>query len=462
MTRQILFRWGKLVRVMRRIGTSITGARSALQGPVVRNAASLYGSTIITSFLGFFYWFIAARMVPARAVGIASAVQSAAQLLAYFCVLGLSTLLISELSRDQSQARSLMLTAATLVGLVSAVVAGVVSFVVHSYSSTVGSGLAGPAGSLVFILLSAFTTIMLVLDDACIGLMRGDIQLLRNTVFAVSKLLLLPLLILVWATQSGTELVVAWLAGVTISLVTLTIKLTKLTSGQASRLDFKWLFAKRRLMVGHHWLNVSLSAPYLALPILVATVISPGANASFTIAMLVIGFVNIIPSHLATVLFALKPGDESALHHEVRKTMRICLVLALAAAPFFLVFSHLILSIFGRSYTSASTALAILGLTTYPIAVKAHFVSISRVRGRMAQAGISTLIGACFEVGLAAVGAAKYGLKGVAAGFLFALLIEVAFYGRVVFGVLRTSEDLPPDQSGTARVDGADVDAPKS
>ncbi len=432
----------------RRIEAPIAGARAALEGPLVRNAASLYGSTIVTSFLGFLYWFVAARMVPARAVGIASAVQSAAQLLAIFCVLGLSTLLISELSHDRAQARSLMLTAATLVGLVAAVTAGVVSLVVHSFSSTVGSGLAGPVGTIVFILLSMFTTILVVLDDACIGLLRGDLQLRRNAVFAVSKLLLLPLLILAWATQSGTELVVAWLAGLTISLVTLTTKLAQLTRGQSSGFDFRGLFGKRRLMAGHHWLNISISAPRLVLPILVATAVSPVANASYTAAMLVIGFVNIIPSHLATVLFALKPGDESTLRHEVKKTMRICLVLALASAPFFFVFSHLILSVFGPSYTSASAALAILGLTTYPAAVKTHFVSISRVRGRMAQAGISTLIGACFEVGLAAVGGVKFGVTGVAVGYVSAVLIEVAIYGPVVFGVLRAPEEPTPGLPG--------------
>ena len=436
MTRHVHSRSGTFFVLARRFEGSLAVARAATEGQLVRNAASLYGSTIITSFLGFIYWFIAARMVPARAVGIASAVQAAAQLLAVFCVIGLSTLLISELSHDRFHARSLMLTAATLVGFVAAVSAGVVSIAVHSFSSTVGNGLDRPVGTLVFILLSIFTTILVVLDDACIGLLRGDLQLLRNTVFAVSKLLLLPLLILAWATHSGTELVVAWLAGLVISLVVLTIKLTKLTEGQASRLDFRRLFEKRRLIAGHHWLNISISAPRLILPILVATLVSPVANAANTAAMLIIGFVNIIPTHLATVLFALKPGDESALHREVKKSMRISLFVALVSAPFFLVFSHLILGIFGHSYTSASTALVILGLTTYPTAVKVHFVSISRVRGQMARAGISTLIGACFEVGLAAIGAVEHGLTGVAVGFVAAELIEVAIYGPVVFGVL--------------------------
>ena len=257
MTKGIHSRPSRFGKMLRSIERPVVEARIALEGPVIRNAASLYGSTIITSFLGFLYWFVAARMVSAGAVGTASAVQAAAQLLAIFCVLGLSTLLISELAADRTHARTLMLTGATFVAIVAAATAGIVSVVAHTFSSTVGSGLSGTVGTIVFVLLSASTTMVMVLDDACIGLLRGDLQLRRNTVFAGSKLVLLPLLILAWATQSGTELVVAWLAGLIISLVTLAIALTKLTRGQSSRLDFRRLFAKRRLMAGHHWLNIS-------------------------------------------------------------------------------------------------------------------------------------------------------------------------------------------------------------
>ena len=80
----------------------VTEVKRALEGPIVRNAASLYGATIVTSLLGFVYWFVAARLVPAQAVGIASALQSAAMFLGYFCVIGLNTLVISELSADKA------------------------------------------------------------------------------------------------------------------------------------------------------------------------------------------------------------------------------------------------------------------------------------------------------------------------------------------------------------------------
>ena len=417
----------------------VTEVKRALEGPIIRNAASLYGATIITSLLGFVYWFVAARLVPAQAVGIASALQSAAMFLGYFCVIGLNTLVISELSADKEQARSLILTAVASVGIVSLVLSAVVGIGLQSLSSAIREGVHGPVGLLVFALLGTLTTVLLVLDDACIGLLRGDLQLKRNAVFAVSKLALLPVLIWAWASPSGIELVVAWLAGLAISSITLGFQLRKLTRGQPSRFEFRRLLAKRHLMVGHHWLNLSIQAPRLLLPVLVVLIIGPRANAAFTAAFLVVSFVNVIPSQLSTVLFALAPGDEAALRYQVRKTMRICRLLSIASAIFFFIFAGDILNVFGPDYVQATTALIIIGLTTYPQSLKAHYVAIARVRGRMQQAAFRTTVGACLEVGAAAAGAHVYGLTGLAVGYLVATLAETVLFSPTVFGVLRAA-----------------------
>jgi O-antigen/teichoic acid export membrane protein len=421
--------------------------KRALEGPIVRNAASLYGATIITSLLGFFYWFVAARLVPAQAVGIASALQSAAQFLAYFCVIGLNTLVISELAIDKERARSLILTSVATVGVVSLVLSAAVGLGLQSLSSAIHQGVRGPTGLLVFALLGTFTTMLLVLDDACIGLLRGDLQLKRNAIFAVSKLALLPLLIWAWASRSGLELVVAWLAGLMISSFTLGLQLRKLTRGESSRLELRRLFAKRHLMVGHHWLNLSIQAPRLILPVLVVVIIGPSANAAFTAAFLVVSFVNVIPSQLSTVLFALAPGDEGALRHQVRKTMRICRLLSIVSAVFFFIFAGLILKVFGHDYVQAKTALIVIGLTTYPQSLKAHYVAIARVRGRMQVAAFRTTVGALLEVGEAAAGAHVYGLTGLAVGYLVATSTETILFSPTVFGVLRAAH-APKRQRG--------------
>jgi len=398
----------------------------------------LYGSTVVTSLLGFFYWFVAAKSVPAREVGIASAIQSAALFLSFFCVLGLSTLLISELSTDKTHARSLILTAVTLAGVFALIFSAAVGLALGDLSASLRAGLVIPIGLLVFTLMSTINTLVLITDDSCIGLLRATLQFRRNTIFAVSKLAVLPLLIYAWKDSSGIEIVVAWLLGLAISLTTTIFSLGRLTKGESFRLDFRRLFDQRRLMFGHHSLNISIESPRLLIPVVVATVVGSRANAAYTAAMLVVAFVNVIPVHLSTVLFALTPGDEVTLEREVRKTMWLCLILAMASAPFFLVTSHFILGVFGPKYQAASTALTILGFTTYPLAIKAHYVAINRSRGRMQRAASRSMIGACLEVGLAILGAWLHGLTGVAAGYLIAVIAEAFLFSPVVFGVLRT------------------------
>jgi O-antigen/teichoic acid export membrane protein len=405
----------------------------------MRNAASLYGSTVVTSAFGYLYWLVAARMISAQAVGIASAIQSAAGFLSIVCVLGVSTFLVSVLARDSTNARSLMVTASVGVGLLALVLAIVVGVFLERFSAVFRQGLSGPVSLFVFALLSALSAVSIVLDDSCIGLLRGDLQLRRNAVFSVSKLLLLPILVAVWRPKSGTEMVVAWLAGLTISLATLVQVLRKPTVGQSSRINFRQFIEQRSLMAKHHWLNVSIQSPRLILPVLVATIVGSRANAGFTIAVLVVSIAAIIPNHLSTVLFALAPGDEQVLHHEVQRTMRFCLILAVVSALFFLVFSGVILHIFGRSYESATPSLVILGFTVYPSAIKAHYAAIARVRGKMHQAAVLAMIGAVLEIGLAAAGGALYGETGVAIGLLAAMVLEGVFFSPTVFGVLRTA-----------------------
>src|SRR5882724_8123845 len=83
------------------------------------NAASLIGTTAVTSLLGFAYWWLAARQFAPHMVGTASAAVSAMMLLGSMGVLGMGTLLIGELPRQRSNQIALISTALMLVGTVS-------------------------------------------------------------------------------------------------------------------------------------------------------------------------------------------------------------------------------------------------------------------------------------------------------------------------------------------------------
>src|SRR5260370_3980024 len=108
------------------------------------NSVSLVGTTVITSVLGFVYWWVAARRFTLEAVGIASASVSAMTLFGGLCILGLGTLLITELPRHPEQAGSLISTSLIVVGGVG----GVVGFVFAVAAPAASAGLTSLAASI--------------------------------------------------------------------------------------------------------------------------------------------------------------------------------------------------------------------------------------------------------------------------------------------------------------------------
>lgn len=415
-------------RPARSVRSSAGTLKTLFAGPLIRNAASLYGTTIVTSGLGFLYWLVAARLAPVRAVGTASAVQSATQVISVVCVLGLNTVLIAELPGNAGRARSLIATAVSASAACAFVVSLATAEVLRLVSPNLRPALTGATGPVLFVSLGVAATVLLILDNASIGLLRGDLQLKRNTIFAVSKLLVLPGVIVLWSTASGKQLETAWLTGLVLSAGSVVYWLWRSTVKASARPAFSYLRSQRRLVFGHYALNLSVAAPGFVVPVLVATIVGPAANARYTAAMLIAGFVSIIPYQLSTVLFAIAPGDEGALRREARKTLSISLAVGCVSVPALFLLAGFILGIFGGSYTGGATALSVLALRIFPSSVIAHYVAIARIRRRMRQAAIWTSFGAAAEMGFAAVGGVMYGITGVAMGVLAALVIEAVWF----------------------------------
>jgi O-antigen/teichoic acid export membrane protein len=408
--------------------------------PVLRGAAFLYGSTVTTSLLGFVFWLVAARLLEPAAVGGASAVQSAAQLVATAGILGLGTLSVAELSIDKRQVRRLVSASCLVAGAASAFVALFAGIVVGQTSGRLAPVLNGGTELVVFVLLAATTAAGLVIDDASIGLLRGDIQLIRNTVFAAIKLLLLPLAVYAWSVATGEQIVVAWLIATVGSLALAGWLIGRLPADSSWRPDFANLVAKRGLIWNHHLLNVAVLVPRLVPTLVVATMVGPAANAGFYTATFITGFVNIIPGQLSLALFAIAPGDEGALSRETRSSLRLCAALAVVSAVVFGFGSHALLGIFRHSYESAAPAMVLLGLGTLPYAVKAHYVAIARVRGHMRQAAFVATVAAAIEIAGVIVGASLDGVTGTAAGLLAAWVMEAIVFAPTVISVLRASD----------------------
>jgi len=168
-------------------------------GDTLGNALALFTTTILTSSLGFAFWWVVARTFEPTAVGAAGAALSVMQLIAIAAMVGLGTLLIAELSRRERDPAELMTTAVIVTVLLGAVLALTFGLGAAVLRTEALAAIRTPAGLALFVATAATTAALLVLDDAMIGISRASWQVWRNLVFSCAKLALIPLALLGWA-----------------------------------------------------------------------------------------------------------------------------------------------------------------------------------------------------------------------------------------------------------------------
>lgn len=407
--------------------------KSAAGRDLLLNAGSMIGTTLVTAGLGFVYWWLAARQFPQAAVGVASALISAMSLLGSLGMLGLGTLLIGELARRPERGAG-MLTSGLLVSTLASAGLGLLfALVAPAVSAEFDDLRGGWPALLLFSLGVALTGATLVLDQALIGLLRGGLQLWRNTFFAVAKLLVLLALGL-WASGSGSVAIyTTWTAGNLISLLGVLL-LAGVRRVRPARPEWDLLRRLPGAAMGHHVLNLALQLPGLALPVVVTALLSPALNASFYMSWLTLHMVFAIPYTLTTVLYAVGAADRVGFAQKLRLTLGLALALGLVSNVVMWLGADVILGIFGRQYAEqAAWSMRLMGLGVFPLIVKDHFVAVRRVTDQIGGAAAAATAGSALELGLAAAGAALNGLPGLSVGFVAALCVEALWMARPVW-----------------------------
>lgn len=408
---------------------------SASNRRLVLSSSSLVSTTGVTSILGVGYWWLAARMFPASAVGFAGAAVSAMTLIGSFSMLGLGTLLMGELSRQPGRRRSLLTTAlagSCLVGLIFGLLAA-------AAGPHVSSDLAPMASSISVVItfglgvgLFAMTK---VLDQALIGLSLGGLQLWRNIFFGVIKLGALALPVLWWKDNPGMVIYSTWVIGSILSLAAIAWMSGGLRGGQLAdyRPQPQLLRELRAAALGHHALNLALQAPMLALPLLVTALLSDELNAGFYIAWMISSFLFVVPSSLAIVLYAAGAAEPDALAQKLRLTLSLSIAFTVIASIGLVLVANPVLQIFGAAYArNATSTLRVLALAAFPLIIRTHFIAISRASDRVNKAIVVFTVGGCLEILLAALGGTVAGLDGVALGWAIALCLEAVYMGPPV------------------------------
>jgi O-antigen/teichoic acid export membrane protein len=412
-------------------------AQIAHNRTVLVSAGSMMSTVLVTALLGAAFWLVAARQFTPEAVGVASAAVSAMMLLGYLATVGLGTLLMGELPRRDAHHRGLLNAALALSGAIGMALGLGFAIVAPLVSPDLGPLSETWLAALVFAAGVGLTGLAAVLDQALIGLMRGGLQLTRNVVFSVVKLIALVPIAFLMADPGGVWIYSAWTAGIGFSLLALA-RFYRRRGDDRLRPRFGLLAAMRFDAATHHVYNLAIRAPDLVLPLIVVSLLSASANANFYIAWMIASFGFMIPVSLSSVLYAVGSGDSAGLFERYRLSVGLSAGLGLIANLVLLVAGGPILGLFGAGYEQqALTTLHILALGVFPETIKAHYLSISRVERRIPETIPLVIGGTVLELGGAVAGGIAGSLAWVAAGWLIAICIEATVMSGTVFRFLR-------------------------
>ncbi|MEV4757068.1 hypothetical protein AB0J86_18415 [Micromonospora sp. NPDC049559] len=404
---------------------------------LLTNSGSMMAAILVNSLLGFAYWWLAAKAFPPEAVGSASAAVSAMTVIGTLGMFGMGTLLIAELPRIPAARRWNLIATCLLIAGGAATLGGLgYVALAHLAVPALRGALGSPLWAALLVAGIALTAIALVLDEGLIGLLAGRTQLLRNIYFAAGKLILLGGLALLAIEVTGGEVLATWVAGLLLSIVLLVVSLRRQGRLGSVRPDPSMLRGLGRRAFGHNLLNIAMFLPRTALPLVVTVVLSTRDTAGFYTAWMIFAFLAMVPSTLATTLFAVAAGESAALRSKVRMALFVSLAAGVPASLLLALLARPVMVLFGREYAAtAAGALAVLALTYLPTVFRQLFIAIARVRRFVRVATAVAVLAGAAELAAAWYGGAHGDLTTLTVGFAVVVAVEGLVMAPVVLRV---------------------------
>lgn len=396
------------------------------------------GTTAVTALLGFGFWALAARVLPAAEVGRAAALVSAMLLVSVFTNLGLGQVLVSRLA-SRASGREWSLTVSTAL-----VVAGCASLLGGALAAALIPllipALKGGIGLAAFLLLPLGVTgvaCSLVLDFAYIAERRARHAFSRNTVAALLRLALVGFAAA--APLAGAT----WVLAVWVSSFLLIDVFAVSRVLPALDRDFRptlagWrseLGEMRGLIAGHQSINLGSQASAYLLPVLVSARLGPTENAYFYTTFMVASALFFIAPAIANALFAEGAHNPQQLHRDLRRAARHIAMLLGPAALVLIAAGPLVLGVFGPDYAEEGRGLLpiLVGSALFDAGFQLCMAFL-RIRRRLREAATATWVTLALTISATWLLLPPLGLEGAgigwAAGKLAGLCVALGFLAR--------------------------------
>lgn len=414
---------------MSQIGDFVKDMRT----PLYRNAVFLMANTVANNGFGFLFWMVVAWFYATSDFGMATALIAAAMLIANLSTLGLDIGLIRYLPEAKEQENSMINSAFSITTGLSIGI---------SVIFLLGLGFWSPAlifltenlfFSVAFIFVAIFFALSLVMNNVFIAKRSAKYMLLRNVVYGLVRLGL-PAIFAVffgvfgifasWGVAAFIALVVGWLFFMRKILPEYRPSL------RASKTVVNDIF---HFSFGNYIGGILSMLPTFLLPIMLVNLATPELAAYFYVAWMIAGILFIVPQAVATSLFAEGSHFQDRFSGDIRKSLRLILVLVTIGIIALFFFGNILLFLFSADYSeNAFDLLRILAISAVFVSINGVYFTIKRVEKKVAPIilisafiTIMTLIVAYVLVpplGLIGVGIgwiASQGLVSLAIGILY-------------------------------------------
>ncbi|WP_372735491.1 hypothetical protein [Nocardioides sp.] len=406
---------------------------------------SLLTAQVIGATLGLVFWVLIARVVDAHEIGVAAAAISTGTLLGLVTVLGIGTVLISDLPlHEPRRQRQLILRGLSVVMVSSGLGAGVVVAFGPLFTANLRETLTDPLGGALFVVGVFAAAWAVICDESSLGVKRASVQVHRNLLASSFRFPLTAVLLAVGLDDSRA-LQLCWVLPLVVSVPFALWRLGVLrpaSGGPALPSLRADLLHFRALAFRNHALSLSLAAASQMVPVIAGITLASVANAEFAIAWLLASFVFLPPYLLAIALFAHGANVSTEdFRHSMQSTLPASLLLSSALVVGAWVFGEPVLLIFGGEYSTRSwLILALLVPAGLWMSVKDHLVALWRSQRRFGLATRLAVAALVLELTGALVGAIAYGATGLCVGWLSAMGVEAVLsvrWLREAFGGLR-------------------------
>jgi len=414
-----------------RIITTKEGLKSLYGVPLYRNAVYLMLNSGAVNITGFFFWLLAARLYSTEAVGLASAAISATALLTLISTLGLDYALIRFLPSSGDKARSIVNSCFTLTGVISIALAFIFLAGLKVWSPALLPIREHPVFFTVFVVTTTATTLRIFADRTLIAKRRAGFSLGQGLIFGLLRFA--PLVILASFFQTF-GIFTSW--GIAISLavvVGILFFLPHIETGYRPLPVIKKgiINDMMRFSLANYIANIFWSITPYVLPLMVVNILGAESNAYFYIGWAISGILFMIPVTTSFSLFAEGSHNEEQLGREIRRSLKLILVILIPAVVIVLLLGDKILLFFGRAYSENATRLLwILALSALPLSINFIYFTMKRVEMDMKSViGLNAFI-AIVTMALSYVLLPRIGIIGAGISWLVAQSITAVIVGR--------------------------------